>query len=165
MVVNTCAVTNEASRKSKKRLRDLHKGQPQCQDSRHRVLRHPRTGDTIQENLHVDMVVSNGDKATMAKRSLTHGVMICLKLAESSEVPTGFCPNSDTAFVKVQDGCHNRCSFCIVSTARGAERSIPIQDVVKDIQNSTSGWLSRGRSGKSFIWVVMALTQVKTFGL
>jgi threonylcarbamoyladenosine tRNA methylthiotransferase MtaB len=38
------------------------------------------------------------------------------------------------AFVKVQDGCNNRCSFCIVTVARGAERSRPLGDVVAEIQ-------------------------------
>ncbi len=133
MAVNTCAVTNEASRKSKKRLRDLHKGNPSA-----KVV---ATGcfatlakDTIKEQLHVDMVVSNGDKATMAKQIIDTWNDDMPRLAESSEAQPAFAQTRTRAFVKVQDGCHNRCSFCIVSTARGSERSIPIQDVVKDIQ-------------------------------
>ena len=133
MAVNTCAVTNEASRKSKKRLRDLHKGNPSA-----KVV---ATGcfatlaqETIQEQLHVDMVVSNGDKATMAKQIIDTWGDDMPKLAQSSESQPAFAQTRTRAFVKVQDGCHNRCSFCIVSTARGAERSISIKDVVKDIQ-------------------------------
>ncbi len=37
------------------------------------------------------------------------------------------------AFVKVQDGCHNRCTFCIVSAARGVERSVPAGTVVAEV--------------------------------
>jgi threonylcarbamoyladenosine tRNA methylthiotransferase MtaB len=37
------------------------------------------------------------------------------------------------AFVKVQDGCRNRCTFCIVTVARGDERSRPIADVVAEV--------------------------------
>ena len=134
MAVNTCAVTNEATRKSKKRLRDLHKVNP--------IAKVVATGcfatlakDTIQEQLHVDMVVSNGDKATMAKQIVdTWGDDMPL-LAELSDAQPAFAQTRTRAFVKVQDGCHNRCSFCIVSTARGAERSISINDVVTDVRN------------------------------
>ncbi|PKO21457.1 MAG: tRNA (N(6)-L-threonylcarbamoyladenosine(37)-C(2))-methylthiotransferase MtaB [Chloroflexi bacterium HGW-Chloroflexi-1] len=37
------------------------------------------------------------------------------------------------AFVKVQDGCHNRCTFCIVTVARGDERSRPVAEVVAEV--------------------------------
>ena len=134
MAVNTCAVTNEATRKSKKRLRDLHKGNPAA-----KVV---ATGcfatlakDTIQEQLHVDMVVPNSDKAIMAKQIIDTWGDDMPRLAQSSDAQPAFAQTRTRAFVKVQDGCHNRCSFCIVSTARGAERSISIKDVVANIQN------------------------------
>ena len=134
MAVNTCAVTNEATRKSKKRLRDLHKVNPSA-----KVV---ATGcfatlakDTIQEQLHVDMVVSNSDKASMAKQIIDTWGDDMPQLALGSNAQPAFAQTRTRAFVKVQDGCHNRCSFCIVSTARGSERSIAIQDVVADIQD------------------------------
>jgi threonylcarbamoyladenosine tRNA methylthiotransferase MtaB len=134
MAVNTCAVTNEASRKSRKRLRDLHKGNPSAKlvaTGCYATL----AKDTIAEQLHVDMVVSNTDKASMAQQILdTWGDDMPL-LAESAESQPAFAQTRTRAFVKVQDGCHNRCSFCIVSTARGSERSIPIADVVSNIRS------------------------------
>ncbi len=38
------------------------------------------------------------------------------------------------AFIKVQDGCRNKCTFCIVTVARGAERSRPIAEIVAEIR-------------------------------
>ncbi|MEM7495187.1 MAG: tRNA (N(6)-L-threonylcarbamoyladenosine(37)-C(2))-methylthiotransferase MtaB [Myxococcota bacterium] len=38
-------------------------------------------------------------------------------------------------FVKVQDGCRNRCGFCIVTVARGSQRSRPVEDVCSDIRS------------------------------
>src|SRR5690606_30937836 len=38
------------------------------------------------------------------------------------------------AFVKVQDGCRNKCSFCIVTVARGEERSRRVADVVGEVR-------------------------------
>jgi threonylcarbamoyladenosine tRNA methylthiotransferase MtaB len=40
------------------------------------------------------------------------------------------------AFVKVQDGCNNRCTFCIVTVARGPSRSRPLRDVVAEVQRA-----------------------------
>ncbi len=134
MAVNTCAVTNEASRKSKKRLRDLHKSNP--------AAKLVATGcfatlakDTIQQQLHVDMVVPNADKASMAKTIVDTWGGDMPQIAETKDAQPAFAQTRTRAFVKVQDGCHNRCSFCIVSTARGAERSIPILDVVNNIRS------------------------------
>src|SRR5690606_32058221 len=39
------------------------------------------------------------------------------------------------AFVKVQDGCRNRCTFCIVTVARGEERSRPIDELVDELEH------------------------------
>jgi threonylcarbamoyladenosine tRNA methylthiotransferase MtaB len=43
------------------------------------------------------------------------------------------------AFVKVQDGCDNRCTFCITTLARGRGRSRPIADILDDIQSALLG--------------------------
>jgi threonylcarbamoyladenosine tRNA methylthiotransferase MtaB len=43
------------------------------------------------------------------------------------------------AFIKVQDGCDNACTFCITTVARGASRSRPVDDVIADIQSALEG--------------------------
>ena len=43
------------------------------------------------------------------------------------------------AFIKVQDGCDNHCTFCITTIARGEGRSRPIADVISDIQFALDG--------------------------
>jgi threonylcarbamoyladenosine tRNA methylthiotransferase MtaB len=48
-----------------------------------------------------------------------------------------FAPGSlgrSRAFVKVQEGCNNRCTFCVTTIARGPGRSRPLDDVVREIQ-------------------------------
>lgn len=132
MAVNTCAVTSEASKKSRRRLRDLHRSNPTA-----KVV---ATGcyttlvkDTIAKDLHVDMVVPNTEKSTMAKQIIETWGGDMPVLAESENSQPAFAQTRTRAFLKVQDGCHNRCSFCIVSTARGAERSHPIKQVVDEI--------------------------------
>jgi threonylcarbamoyladenosine tRNA methylthiotransferase MtaB len=43
------------------------------------------------------------------------------------------------AFIKVQDGCNNACSFCVTTIARGASCSRPLADVISDIQSALKG--------------------------
>jgi threonylcarbamoyladenosine tRNA methylthiotransferase MtaB len=43
------------------------------------------------------------------------------------------------AFIKVQDGCNNRCTFCVTTLARGSGRSRPLADVISDIQFALDG--------------------------
>ena len=43
------------------------------------------------------------------------------------------------AFIKVQDGCDNHCTFCVTTIARGESRSRPIADVISDIQFALDG--------------------------
>ncbi len=43
------------------------------------------------------------------------------------------------AFIKVQDGCDNACTFCITTVARGASRSFPVYQVIRDVQSALKG--------------------------
>jgi len=43
------------------------------------------------------------------------------------------------AFIKVQDGCDNHCTFCITTVARGEDRSRPLTDVIADVQSALDG--------------------------
>jgi threonylcarbamoyladenosine tRNA methylthiotransferase MtaB len=43
------------------------------------------------------------------------------------------------AFIKVQDGCDNRCTFCITTLARGAGRSLPVEAILADINAALAG--------------------------
>ena len=43
------------------------------------------------------------------------------------------------AFIKVQDGCDNHCTFCVTTIARGESRSRPIADVISDVQYALDG--------------------------
>jgi threonylcarbamoyladenosine tRNA methylthiotransferase MtaB len=43
------------------------------------------------------------------------------------------------AFIKVQDGCDNRCTFCVTTIARGAGRSRPVEEVLRDLRSALAG--------------------------
>lgn len=134
MVVNTCAVTTEAARKSRKLIAGLHRKNPEAPivaTGCFATLEPAR----VAQLAGVDDVVDNADKDDLCAR--------VLRVAESRAMPAiaadpgsahGLREAKTRAFVKVQDGCRNRCTFCIVTVARGAERSASIADVVSEIR-------------------------------
>jgi len=88
----------------------------------------------------VALVVGNGGKDQLLAMITDLGGQASIDdLVRSSPSETGELPNTSRfgiegrtrAFVKVQDGCHNRCTFCIVAAARGGERSESMQAVVR----------------------------------
>ena len=132
LVVNSCAVTEEAVRKSRKLLRRLQRENPGA-----RLVMSGCWATLAPEQaeaLGVDLVVSNPDKARL--------VEIAARELDLPEMPAGavdeplwspLARNRQRAFVKVQDGCRHRCSYCVVTLARGAERSVPVAEVVAEV--------------------------------
>ena len=129
VVVNTCAVTGEAGRKSRQMIRRARKDNPRAKlvvSGCHATLE-PHKTLQIEG---VDLVVPNRDKD-----ALVAAVHAALRLPdvpaadESALFRRGRC----RAFIKVQDGCRWRCRYCIVTVARGAERSMPVGRIVEQI--------------------------------
>jgi threonylcarbamoyladenosine tRNA methylthiotransferase MtaB len=133
MVLNTCAVTREAARKSRKTTAQLHRKNP----SARLVL----TGcfaelepDTAAALAGVDLVIGNLDKERLVER--VEQELVVEAMPSQAADPDGTHVYRETrtrAFIKVQDGCRNRCTFCIVTIARGAERSRPIPEIVAEL--------------------------------
>lgn len=143
LVLNTCAVTGEAARKSRQLLRRLHRDNP--------TARLVVTGcyASLDESeaaaiLGVDLVVPNTDKDRLVEiineqfqldREL---VQTMPAFATEPGEAALFLRNRDRAFIKIQDGCRYRCSYCIVTVARGDERSRTISDIVDEVNQHAS---------------------------
>jgi threonylcarbamoyladenosine tRNA methylthiotransferase MtaB len=134
-VVNTCAVTAEAERKSRHRARALARANPQA-----RVALVGCYATLEQERCAalpgVSWVVPNLDKeqtveTVIASSSPASGV----PLRSSHPLKEGATPLRTRAFVKVQDGCDNHCTYCIVRLLRGPARSRPMADVVAKVRS------------------------------
>ena len=133
IVINTCAVTGEASRKSRQTIRKLHRKNPRA-----KIL---VTGcyASLEESqaekiLGVDLVISNADKAQLPQRAkeLLDWHAMPYAATEPAEAAL-FVRNKERAFVKIQDGCRYRCTYCIVTIARGEESSRTIKDLLAEI--------------------------------
>ncbi|QSA98208.1 tRNA (N(6)-L-threonylcarbamoyladenosine(37)-C(2))-methylthiotransferase MtaB [Methylococcus sp. EFPC2] len=133
VVLNTCAVTQDAVRKSRNLIRRVHRAHPQAKlvvSGCYATL----DPDAITQALGVDLVVSNADKARLidiAKEKLDLRAMPAYS-TEPGEASL-FAIGRQRAFVKVQDGCRYRCTFCIVTVARGEESSRPIDEIVREV--------------------------------
>ncbi|MES9922846.1 MAG: tRNA (N(6)-L-threonylcarbamoyladenosine(37)-C(2))-methylthiotransferase MtaB [Candidatus Thiodiazotropha endolucinida] len=138
LVVNTCAVTEEAVRKSRKLLSRSSRQNPHARlvVSGCYASLNP---DAAAEIEGVDLVVNNRDKGRLVEivsERLDLGVM-----PQSATEPdaTGLLSRGrQRAFIKIQDGCRYRCSFCIVTLARGEERSRPAAEIISEIRHLQS---------------------------
>jgi threonylcarbamoyladenosine tRNA methylthiotransferase MtaB len=133
-VLNTCAVTAEAEVKTRRRIRALARANPRA--------RIAITGcystlapETCAALPGVEWVLSNVDK------DRTVEVVGSGEVDRVGETGVGGTPSDSPrpysrtrAFVKVQDGCDNHCTYCIVRLLRGRSRSRPPADVVAEVQ-------------------------------
>ena len=125
VVVNTCGVTSAAVGKSRRRLSRLRSDQPNV------VLVATGCWATLEPfGLLVDLLLPNDQKNHLIDRL---EAMDLPSLVEGSHSPIAAAPRT-RAFLKVQDGCRNRCTFCVVTIARGDERSLTTEDVVRNVQ-------------------------------
>ncbi len=133
IVLNTCAVTAEAARKSRQTVRRFHRANPQAR----KVV----TGcyaslepEEVAQIMGVDLVVANEDKDVLveqAKQLLDIPAMP--EFATEPGESALFARNRERAFIKIQDGCRYRCTYCIVTVARGEEKSRTIQELIDEI--------------------------------
>ncbi|WNB77375.1 tRNA (N(6)-L-threonylcarbamoyladenosine(37)-C(2))-methylthiotransferase MtaB [Methylomonas koyamae] len=133
VVINSCAVTQDAVKKSKQLIRRVHRDNPQAKlvvSGCYATLNESEAAQLMG----VDLIVGNNDKNQLVERTLSELNMDSMPAmsTEPGEVSL-FSRGRQRAFVKVQDGCRYRCTFCIVTVARGEERSRSIDEVVAEI--------------------------------
>ncbi len=145
IVINSCAVTNEAVAQARQSIRKLKRERPEA-----RIV---VTGCAAQtqsqmfaEMHEVDRVVGNDDKMRgQAWRQARAAFDIggCEKIAVSDimavremapHLVAGFRSGLPRVFVQVQNGCDHRCTFCIIPFGRGNSRSVPMGAVVDQVR-------------------------------
>ncbi|NVK22102.1 MAG: tRNA (N(6)-L-threonylcarbamoyladenosine(37)-C(2))-methylthiotransferase MtaB [Kangiellaceae bacterium] len=133
IVLNTCAVTSEAARKSRQMVRRFHRSNP--------AARLVVTGcyaslepQEVEKIMGVDLVVANSDKEVLVdKVKQVLDIPVMPEFATEPGESALFARNRERAFIKIQDGCRYRCTYCIVTVARGEERSRTVQELVDEI--------------------------------
>lgn len=136
-LINTCAVTNTAASKSRQRI---HQAQRQNPNALIVVVGcYVQTAsDQLKEDLQIDLLVGSDQKLELPhliKESLhnrTHQVLVhdMRKATVFEALPVRSFTHQTRAYLKIQDGCNQFCSYCIIPYARGAERSLAPDEVI-----------------------------------
>ncbi len=150
VIVNTCSVTAEADRQARAWLRRLHRENPEA-----RVLvtgcYAQRAPEELASLAQVDAVVGNSHKSLVGdlamdlaarSRSDSSPNLIPVSVlvddrfahAELASLPFASDSRQTRPNLKVQDGCGNRCSFCIIPATRGHSRSLPLQSCIENVR-------------------------------
>ncbi|HKU08151.1 MAG TPA: tRNA (N(6)-L-threonylcarbamoyladenosine(37)-C(2))-methylthiotransferase MtaB [Bradyrhizobium sp.] len=147
IVINSCAVTNEAVAQARQSIRRLKRERP---DARIVV-----TGCAAQTQAQmfvdmeeVDRVVGNDDKMRSAAwrdaraafdAGIAHDKIAVTDIMAVKEMAPhlvdGFERGLPRVFVQVQNGCDHRCTFCIIPYGRGNSRSVPMGAVVEQVRS------------------------------
>ena len=135
-VVNTCAVTTQAASDSRGKIRTI---------ARAGVNEIVATGcwTTLQPGEaaalpNVKHVVTNDKKDSLVAQTLGLPPST-FDLEPIDRIPIPGLHRRTRAFIKVQDGCDNKCTFCITTIARGEGRSRPLADVIDDVNSALAG--------------------------
>ena len=141
-VINTCTVTNIADRKSRQMLHKAKKMNPEaivvatgC---------YVQTGgEKLEKDEAIDLVLGNNQKinivealAEYAENKPGHGshVIKINQTKEYEELSIDHPAEHVRAYIKVQDGCNQFCTYCIIPYARGRVRSRNIESVLKEVR-------------------------------
>jgi threonylcarbamoyladenosine tRNA methylthiotransferase MtaB len=150
IVVNTCAVTAEATRQARQAIRRMKRENPHA-----RIVVTGCAAQTEPEVFaamaEVDRVIGNdekmkaaawGETRTALGRGPDFGIAASEKVAvndimavreQALHLIDGLAGRS-RAFVQVQNGCDHRCTFCIIPFGRGNSRSVPMGEVVEQVR-------------------------------
>jgi threonylcarbamoyladenosine tRNA methylthiotransferase MtaB len=126
-VLNTCAVTHVAAQKSRQALRRLHRQNPGA-----RLIATGCYAELTPADLRdlpgVELVVDNKGKDHL------HEYLAAEETSAVRPPPFPLRPSRTRALVKIQDGCDNACTYCIIRVARGEQRSRPPDQVLAEVQ-------------------------------
>ena len=126
--VNTCAVTAQAERKSRRLLRAIHRANPGARIAAlgcYATL----TGQQLLSLPGVAWVLPNSDKEGAAETITRRVEPETTTVGQARELP-----QRTRAFLKVQEGCDCRCAYCVTRILRGPSRSKSLPEVVSEVQ-------------------------------
>ena len=147
-IVNTCSVTNIADRKSRQML---HRARKMNEDAI--VVAAgcyvESAKNKIDEDLSIDIIVGNNNKNDIVniineylQDKIKNKFIIDInKETEYEEFNISKINDHTRAFIKVQDGCNQFCSYCIIPFTRGRVRSRKMENIIDEVKSlSASGY-------------------------
>ena len=137
VIVNTCAVTAESGRKSRQAVRRIRQDNPGALVVVCGCF--SQVSPEEARDLDADIIYGTGDKiklvddleAAFSSRQPVENIDDPFKRMIFEQLPAGAVDGRTRAMLKIQDGCDNFCTYCIIPYARGRVRSLPLKDAAK----------------------------------
>ena len=135
-VVNTCAVTTQAASDSRGKIRTIARaGVNEIVATGCWTSIQPKEAALLPNVRHV---VTNEKKDLLVPQVLNLPPET-FDFEPIDRIPIPGLHRRTRAFIKVQDGCDNKCTFCVTTIARGEGRSRPLADVINDVNAALAG--------------------------
>ena len=143
-IINTCAVTAESGRKSRQAIRRLQRENPGALIAVCGCFSQI-SPDEI-EKLDADLIFGSSDRVKFIddlellfhKKQKVVNIDMPLKRKDFEFLPAGSIGGRTRAMLKIQDGCSNFCSYCIIPFARGPVRSMPVEMIAAETDRLVS---------------------------
>lgn len=161
-VINTCTVTGTGAQKSRQQIRRARKQNPNAvvavtgcyaQTEAEKVQAMPEV-DIVIGNARRSRLVELAEQAAAGKKVSDVSDIMMERTFE--ELAVAAHQSRVRATVKIEDGCNNFCSYCIIPYARGPVRSRPIENIVREVEEL-------GRSG--YAEIVLTGIHIGSYGL
>ncbi|MGI6029806.1 MAG: tRNA (N(6)-L-threonylcarbamoyladenosine(37)-C(2))-methylthiotransferase MtaB [Candidatus Heteroscillospira sp.] len=145
IIINTCAVTAESGRKSRQAIRRMQHDHPGAVTAVCGCFSQ-LSPEQVKE-LGADIVYGSGDKLRfvedLEKCLDMHDGVMCIdnpfRRVEFEELPAGAADGRTRAMLKIQDGCANFCTYCVIPYTRGRVRSLPVSAAVSRAMSLQAG--------------------------
>ncbi|MBQ2774161.1 MAG: tRNA (N(6)-L-threonylcarbamoyladenosine(37)-C(2))-methylthiotransferase MtaB [Clostridia bacterium] len=147
-VINTCTVTAESDRKARQMIRRMVQANPKAYILVTGCFSQSHPGD-VAKIAGVDYICGNDNKLSVVSAALE--LLDGGKKAQKPQIAVNDIENAPfepmcikrfdrtRAYVKIEDGCENRCTYCAIPAARGKVRSKPLADVVAEVKGLITG--------------------------
>ena len=164
-VINTCTVTNIADRKSRQMLHRAKKLNPDAiviavgcyvQTAGKEILKDESIDIAIGNNKKTDIINILNEYIKDNKADKAENI---IDIGQTSEYESMFLTNTaerTRAYIKIQDGCDQFCSYCLIPYARGRARSRDEADILEEI---------KGLAGKGYHEFVLTGIHVSSYGV
>ena len=136
VIINTCTVTNQADNKSLKRVRKLKR---ECKNAILVVCGcSVQNNPELYENIGIDILLGNKDKSKIndlirefIKNKVPYEYIEKNRNLEFEDMEIDEFHHT-RAFIKIQDGCNNFCSYCVIPFVRGTNRSKSFDKIIEE---------------------------------
>ena len=150
-ILNSCTVTHVADSKARQSIRKVKRNNPKALTIMTGCYAE-RDKEKIKEINEVDLVITNQEKKDILEKVYDY---LNEDLSEIPELDTYPLIGRSRASIKIQEGCNQVCSYCIIPFVRGREKSIDPNEIINKINNASRNNIKE---------VVLTGTQLGNYG-